>query len=158
LAETGRPAPWQTLLATFFGAGLLPKAPGTAGTFAAAALLLPGVMLDLPCLGILAGPLLLLTLLIGALSVPGYLRATGLQDPGAVVIDEAAGLYAGACLLRPTWLELALVVVLFRLLDIAKPFPVNRLERLPGAWGVMADDLAAGLLAGLLTLFSRTLF
>jgi len=52
----------------------------------------------------------------------------------------------------PDFVRILLAFLLFRLLDIFKPWPINRLERLPGAWGVMADDLFAGLLSGLLSI------
>jgi len=86
-------------------------------------------------------------------------RRRGVHDPGAVVIDEVAGqwlaLVVAWLLLRPaTPTGLAVLVaagfVLFRLLDVVKPWPIRKLERLPGGLGIVADDLAAGLLAGLL--------
>jgi len=64
-----------------------------------------------------------------------------------VVIDEVAGILLALCLVRPTLVHLVAAFLLFRLFDIWKPFPVGRLERLPGAWGVTADDLMAGLYA-----------
>ncbi len=83
----------------------------------------------------------------------------GAHDPGAVVIDEVAGqwlaLVVAWLVLRPaTPTTLAVLVatgfVVFRLFDVLKPWPIRMLERLPGGLGIVADDLAAGLLAGLL--------
>ena len=83
-------------------------------------------------------------------------RRTGIGDPGPVVIDEVAGVWATLLLVPPTVavaspvITSILVFLLFRLFDIVKPWPISALERLPRGWGVMADDLAAGILAGIL--------
>ncbi|MFZ5786292.1 MAG: phosphatidylglycerophosphatase A, partial [Acidobacteriota bacterium] len=80
------------------------------------------------------------------------------SDPGPVVIDEVAGQWLALALLvaaQPRPLSLGLVAgsfLLFRLFDVVKPWPIGRLERLPGGWGILADDLAAGLAAGLVHL------
>ena len=79
-------------------------------------------------------------------------------DPGPVVLDEVAGQWlalAVGALARPrppVPRELAVAFLLFRLLDVAKPWPIRPLERLPGGWGIVADDLAAAVAAGLLAL------
>jgi phosphatidylglycerophosphatase A len=133
------------LLATVFGAGLSPVAPGTAGTLAAVPLFwaLSQGGLPLELLGLL---------LVTALAVPcaGHVAArAGHRDPQTVVIDEAAG-YLLAMLGHPaTWPWMAAGFLLFRLFDIVKPFPVRRLEALPGGWGIVADDLMAGAYAWL---------
>jgi phosphatidylglycerophosphatase A len=81
----------------------------------------------------------------------------GHPDPGPVVLDEVAGQWlalAVVVLLRsrpPEAREFAAAFVLFRLLDVAKPWPIHHLERLPGGWGIVADDLAAAFVAGLLS-------
>jgi phosphatidylglycerophosphatase A len=80
------------------------------------------------------------------------------EDPAQVVIDEVAGMWltlAGAAQVNAP--SLAAGFVLFRLFDIWKPFPLRRLERLPGGWGVMADDLGAGLYAALVLSLSGCL-
>jgi phosphatidylglycerophosphatase A len=87
------------------------------------------------------------------LAVPHF----GVQDPSQVVIDEVAGVWVAIALIPvttvqadPLW-SVLLAVVFFRVFDIAKPWPVNWFERLPGAIGIMADDLVAGVIAGCLT-------
>lgn len=84
-----------------------------------------------------------------------------LKDPGAVVADEVAGQWLALTTLvvvtaqRPLPVDLLGSFLLFRLFDIVKPWPIRRLESLPGGWGVVADDLAAGLAAGLIHLAAR---
>jgi len=78
-------------------------------------------------------------------------------DPGRVVIDEISGqlISLTPLLLAPTWLSVLLGFVLFRAFDILKPFPINKLERLPGGWGIMADDAGAGILTAAILLAVR---
>lgn len=142
------PSPWlpSTLLATWFGAGLLPGAPGTWGALAA----LPfGVGLYW-----LAGPLALLggavaVFAIGLWAAQSYERVAEIKDPGAIVIDEVAGQWLT---LIPASLEpwafnpwaVLLAFLLFRFFDIMKPWPVRWADRhLKGSFGVMADDVIA---------------
>ncbi len=67
-------------------------------------------------------------------------------DPSEVVIDEVVGQWLALAVVNPVdWRQWLAAFVLFRALDIAKPFPLRRLERLPGGWGIVADDVAAGL-------------
>lgn len=126
--------------------------PGTVGTLAGLPLFLPALLNpELPrWIAPAAG--LFLSLLLGALAIPPVLKASGMEDPSFVVIDEVAGMAAALCLCPPTLLHAGFAFVLFRILDIWKPFPIGRLERLPGWWGIMADDLLAGFLAGAVTL------
>jgi phosphatidylglycerophosphatase A len=71
----------------------------------------------------------------------------GQPDPPQVVIDEMAGMWLAAIALPPTLYDLAAVFLLFRFIDVVKPAPIPRLERLRGGLGIVADDVAAGLLA-----------
>jgi len=134
------------LLATFFGAGRSPIIPGTAGTLASlplAALLLAA----LPSWGFA-----LATLLVIAISIPAAERASrllGRKDPGCVVIDETAGLFVTLLGLPFSWMTLAGAFLLFRVMDVIKPQPARRAERLPGGWGIVSDDLIAGAYANL---------
>lgn len=90
-------------------------------------------------------------------------RRRGVADPGPVVADEVVGQWVALAILvvatgqRPGFPDLAASFLLFRLFDIVKPWPIRRLERLPGGWGIVADDLAAGLAAGLVHLGARVL-
>jgi phosphatidylglycerophosphatase A len=141
------------LLATCFGIGRIPGAPGTAASLAA---------LPLACwLGFVGGwPALLgaaiAATLIGIWACGLYAMHAGLKDPSPCVLDEVAGqwltllplaLYGELLSVVP----LLLAFALFRFFDILKPFPIARLEGLPGGLGVMADDILAGLMgAGVL--------
>lgn len=130
---------------SFFGLGFGPLVPGTFGT-------LGGVLVALAIpeehwtAGIAAAVFLssLLTVLLG----PAACRAAGRKDPPAVVMDEVAGFLVVVALVpAPTPVEMAAAFALFRVFDILKPPPARRLEGLPGGWGILLDDLAAGLFA-----------
>ena len=85
-----------------------------------------------------------------ALGVPAATiveREAGRTDPGFVVIDEVIGQWIALLLSPAGWRHGLIALALFRLFDITKPFPVRRLERLPGGWGIVFDDVAAGLYA-----------
>lgn len=74
-------------------------------------------------------------------------RALGSKDPGAIVIDEVAGMTLSVAAVPLTLATLVLGFLLFRLFDVVKPFPANVAQRLPGGVGVMVDDLIAGVYA-----------
>jgi phosphatidylglycerophosphatase A len=73
-------------------------------------------------------------------------RAHG-KDPSCVVIDEVVGIQIALVGAEPTLLGVCVAFFLFRLFDIIKPFPIHRLQSLPGGWGIVADDALAGLYA-----------
>ena len=83
---------------------------------------------------------------------PSAIAATGKNDPGEVVVDEVAGqavtfLAIGALPVKQVWLVAVGGFALFRLFDITKPWPIRKLETLPKGWGILADDLLAGVYA-----------
>ncbi|MBF0341857.1 MAG: phosphatidylglycerophosphatase A [Magnetococcales bacterium] len=133
------------ILATFFRAGHLPKAPGTWGTVAA----IPLALFSQWSGPVAAWILLLVICVVGTWSADVACRVLQKPDPQEVVIDEVAGFLLTMIDAPLGWGWVAGGFLLFRLFDIWKPWPVNRLEQLPGGWGVMADDLAAGVYAGL---------
>lgn len=138
--------------ATLFGIGHVPRAPGTAASAVAI----------VPAWGLLAlggWPLLLVaTAMVTALGVwaaQHYANESEKDDPSEVVIDELAGQWLA---LVPATLDpaaFAIAFLAFRALDIAKPWPIWVLQRLPGGRGIMADDIAAGAIAAILVGASR---
>jgi phosphatidylglycerophosphatase A len=133
------------VVATALGAGYAPVAPGTFGS--AVGLLLWLALPTIHSLQLLAIVVIsILGVWSGSVAEDHFQR----RDPGHVVIDEVAGMMVTLAF-NPVagfaWLTAAFV--LFRAADIVKPFPADRLERLPGGLGIMADDLAAGVYANL---------
>ena len=145
MAQAALPA---RLIATWFGCGLSPKAPGTVGSIGAVPLHLALSML---------GPVPH-TAAIAALSLAGVwasneiARAEGIEDPQKVVIDEVCGtLIAMGMVSGAGWGMRLLALVLFRVLDITKPGPIDSVQRLePPGVGIMADDVLAGIAAGVM--------
>ncbi len=74
-------------------------------------------------------------------------QQSGQEDPGFVVIDEVAGQCVALLGCPADWAHALVCLALFRLFDITKPYPVGKLEDLPGGWGIVFDDVAAGLYA-----------
>jgi phosphatidylglycerophosphatase A len=141
---------WAWVLATFFGVGFLRPAPGTWGSVAglllwlAAAHWLHPSLLHL-ALGTAVAALLLLLAGIPASAIVAREAAT--EDPGFVVADEVVGQWIAliAAGLRP-W-EWLLALLLFRILDILKPSPARQFDRMHSGFGIMMDDVAAGIYA-----------
>lgn len=143
-ARAGSPAPSTAqLIATAGGIGRIPGAPGTVGSLIGAALCVPLLGLGWPFhLAAAAG------LCAVALAVAGRAAAElGQPDPPQIIIDEIAGVCVAMLALPLQWYDVSAVFLLFRLFDVVKPAPISRLERLPGGIGIVADDIAAGLLA-----------
>jgi phosphatidylglycerophosphatase A len=135
------------VLATWFGCGHVPYAPGTAGTLGAVPLYL--VLRPHGPFAVLATAAILGA--IGVWAANDVIASTGQKDPQIVVIDEVVGVLVTLSASRPTWTSLALGVVAFRVFDQWKPWPARTFEkRLPGGWGVVMDDVAAGAWGALL--------
>ena len=140
-------------LATWFGAGLSPKAPGTAGSLAALPFVLGVLSFNSETVVAMVS---LVLLLIGVWSGGIVGRLWGQVDHGAIVIDEVLGqliaiaipFFALVGWVDSIWL-FSVGFVLFRIFDVLKPWPVDWLDRnLKNPWGVMLDDVAAGVWAG----------
>ena len=131
------------ILATGFGCGRVPLAPGTAGTLGALPLyfvLRPhGPLVVLGAAAVLA--------VVGVWASNHVIAETGQTDPQIVVIDEVAGVLVTLSVSAPTWTSVVLGVALFRIFDQWKPWPARRLESLHGGLGVVMDDVAAGVWA-----------
>ena len=155
----------KRLLASCFGLGRLPVAPGTWGS------LPPAIIFALMCQ--LGASALLISLVMAALALGGcavcikfapvVTAATGKTDPREVVADEFAGqavtflaitfLTAGSATPRQIWVITVLGFMLFRLFDIVKPWPICEFEKLPKGWGILADDLMASVYAAVILAF-----
>lgn len=138
-------SPLATIVATGFGAGYSPIAPGTAGSLVGLALFWP--LSRLP--GEAQAVALAAVFFAGVAASTDLARRLGAHDPGLVVVDEVAGMWAS--LLLVPWSAGSAIVgfLLFRVMDVVKPYPARALESLPRGWGIMADDLMAGLYANL---------
>ena len=101
-------------------------------------------------LGVVYGGVCLLCLIsVAVLTSDLSGKLLGRRDPSEIVIDEVAGFSVTLFLLSLSWLNLLLGFLLFRLFDISKPFPIRRLERVKGGFGIVLDDLLAGIYANL---------
>jgi phosphatidylglycerophosphatase A len=133
-----------TALSTFFGVGYARVAPGTV----ASAVALPIAWLILWKLGPTALMMASLGIyLIGVWSCDVYAKRTGGVDPSECVIDEVAGQLVSLSFVPHSILLYGAAFLLFRLFDIVKPFPVRQSESLPHGFGIMTDDMLAGLYA-----------
>jgi phosphatidylglycerophosphatase A len=162
IAVVSHPFTWFYVLTAVLGVGLGIDLPFQAGRFGIAVVLIPSIVVWL------------LLALLGVKASRQVAEFAGLKDPQYVVIDEVSGVHltlilglapvTPMVLLRPedaatfalysgmsilNWKFLLAGFLLFRLFDIAKPFPCRRLEKLPGGWGIMADDWMAGVYAAI---------
>ncbi len=142
-AKPGAPF-FVRLIATGCFSGYSPVASGTAGSLVALAVFALPIMRSQ---GALAAAVIL-SLTVGAY-VSGIMERWHGDDPSIVVIDEIAGMWISLMLLPQSPAITAIAFILFRLFDIIKPPPARRLERIKGGWGIMLDDVAAGLYANI---------
>ena len=144
-----RPSTVAALIATGLGSGYAPFAPGTAGSAVA-------LVLWWPLSGVspwVQAAVLAVVSLVGVSAATSVARSLGLKDPGIIVVDEVVGMWLSLLALPFTPATATAGFLLFRALDVWKPFPARRLELLPDGWGIVADDLMVGLYAnGLLRL------
>jgi phosphatidylglycerophosphatase A len=127
--------------------GTSPWAPGTAGS-------LVGVVAGWWASRLLAPPwYLAATVVLFAVGVAASSRverAAHRKDPSVVVIDEVVGMFVALFAVPLRIVDVLIAFLCFRLFDITKPFPLRRLEAQPGGWGIMLDDLVAGIYANVL--------
>lgn len=142
-------------LATCFKIGHLPIAPGTWGSLVA----IIGWWLWLQYLDPLVFIVLIIAIFaIGVFTTNTIIAHTGEKDPSRVIIDEVAGQWLGLLILPDGMLYIVGAFVLFRFLDIFKPWPIRQMEQFPKGWGVMLDDTLAGLLTlGFIQVVNRLL-
>lgn len=150
LKRKDRKETWAWILATWFGSGCAPKAPGTVGSFFALPLVLIGTYLG-------TASLFFVTIFLfglGLWATDVVLKKQQKQDPGFVVIDEVVGQTITFLLLVSATVPLYVILtgfLLFRLFDIWKPWPVSYFDqKVHNAFGVMMDDVVAGIYAAIL--------
>jgi phosphatidylglycerophosphatase A len=129
------------IVATWFGCGLVPKAPGTAGSAGAIPLYLLAIQAGR---GGLAAAAIAVTA-IGVWAASVVARDLGTKDPQVVVVDEVAGVLITMLPMAHASPRAVIVgFLLFRLLDVVKPWPIRKFEALAGGWGIVMDDVVAG--------------
>ena len=138
---------WASLTATFFNIGYAKPGPGTWASVATV-LLWRGLSSALPDVRFLATIVVaLIVIVIGIPAATQVARALGKKDPSVVVVDEVAGQMIALIGAALDWKSMLAALILFRVFDITKPFPLRRIERLPEGAGIMLDDVGAGLYA-----------
>lgn len=130
-------------IGTGLGSGYTPKAPGTA-----ASLLALLIFFIFPLNSINWFILSILFFFVGVWSGSEIEKDKG-EDPGLVVIDEMVGQWLAVIFLPYSWITLLIGFILFRVFDIFKPYPINRSQKLKAGWGIMIDDVLAGVYANI---------
>jgi len=145
-----------------FGLGRLPVAPGTWGSVPVAVVF--GLLCQFGAGAVLVCAVMGVFVVAGSVvcvkCAPAAIAATGKIDPGEVVADEFAGqavtllsvpfVMAGGFTVGQIWAVAGIGFLIFRILDIAKPWPIRKLEKLPQGWGILADDLLAGVFGAII--------
>jgi phosphatidylglycerophosphatase A len=150
IATPAKKTRWAWAVATFFGAGYLKPGPGTYGSVAA--VLIWFALFHFLDVSFLARILITLSMAAAAtaIGIPAstiVARESGRKDPGFVVIDEVAGQWLALAFTVPLWPFALMSLLFFRFFDIFKPWPIRKLEQLPGGTGIVLDDLGAGVYA-----------
>ncbi len=136
------------LIATWFGSGLLPKAPGTWGSLAALPFAWVILFVAPSALALVAASFLLL--FVGVWASALHSDTLGTHDAGEIVVDEVVGQWIVLAVAPISPLGWAAAFVLFRIFDVIKPWPINWIDkRVTGGWGIMLDDVVAGIFGAL---------
>ncbi len=154
------------MLTSCFGLGRLPLAPGSWGSLPSAVIFALMWQFHAPPIAtsLVMAALALAASVVCVKFAPAAIEATRKDDPGEVVADEVAGqaltflpvplLAAAPASPKEAWLAAAAGFFFFRAFDAVKPWPIYRLEKLPKGWGILADDLLAGVFAAVVTVIS----
>lgn len=142
--------PLPHIIATVGGAGFFPKAPGTIGSlitvlvYAVVFPAEPSVLIHTVFL------LILIAVFFAGVWASGLAEADYGHDPSCVVIDEVVGMGLSLLWLPTSWIWMLAAFVVFRIMDVTKSLGGDRMQRLPGGWGIMMDDVVAGLWTNIL--------
>src|SRR5262249_14114604 len=131
-------------IVTAFGVGYVPVAPGTFGSAVGLAL-----WKGLPASVIVQAVVIVALMVVGSIAGTTVERYFGKSDPRQMIVDEVMGMLITLFMNPVGWTGALVGFLLFRFTDVVKPYPANRLERLPGGLGVMADDAMAAVYANL---------
>ena len=136
------------LIATWFGSGYLPKAPGTWGSLAALPFAWVILTFSPGALPLLAASFVLLA--VGVWASARHSATLGTHDAGEIVVDEVVGQWIVLAIAPFSPLGWLVAFLLFRFFDVVKPWPISWIDaRVSGGWGIMLDDVVAGLFAAL---------
>ncbi len=139
-------------IATVCFVGYFPKAPGTAGSFVTLLL-----VYFLPTISFLHSIVLLSVIFfVGIFVSTKIAKFYKLHDPSIVVVDELLGMWIGLLALPKIWWLYLIAFILFRFFDITKIYPINKLEKIKDGWGIMLDDLLAGIFTFLVVHLLKT--
>jgi phosphatidylglycerophosphatase A len=150
------------IIASGFGAGYSPVAPGTAGALffiIAAGWWFPLAPVSIQ-IGLCVG-LFFLSVVSSSIVEKDLIARFGQEsghDAGMIVIDEVIGQAIAMIAIPISLYAIIAAFVLFRVFDITKPFPANRIQTLPGGWGITMDDVIAGIYANLVIQLARIFF
>jgi len=133
---------FSKMISSFFGIGFFPVAPGTLASLITI-LIYKYVLYQLKWPFMLS--LFLVIYLLGVAASSRYVSIFGKHDPGEVVIDEVLGQLVALFLLRPSWIMVLSAFFLFRFFDIIKPLFIKKAEKFSKGWGIMLDDIVAGI-------------
>lgn len=142
------------LLATWFGCGFVPIAPGTFGSLAT----VPLIFLLRDAHFIIKLAVLIIMVIIATVVTKMTQGIFDGDDPKEIVIDEVSGMLMAALFIPFTWRSIGIAFVLFRIFDIAKPFPIRKIERIKGGIGIVMDDIVAGAMTYVLMKFFIPVF
>lgn len=135
------------IISSFFGVGYFPVAPGTLTSL----LIILAYKFYLFRLGWSLHLLILFLLFfVGVYTSTKIEKESRKKDPRKIVIDEACGQLLVLFRMSDAWLPLIIGFILFRIFDIAKPYPIKKVEALPSGWGIMMDDMVAAIYAGVI--------
>ncbi|MBI4387935.1 MAG: phosphatidylglycerophosphatase A [Candidatus Omnitrophica bacterium] len=141
---------WQELTGNFFYLGRSPWFPGTVGSAAGLALIVLINWLGGGKASLVHLAAVIVLFALGLQSSRSYVQEKLNNDPQEVVIDEVLGIFVTFLGMPIHWKSLLFGFVFFRVLDIWKPYPIKKLEKIPNGWGVMLDDVLAGVYANVI--------
>ena len=138
---------WKEFFATGFYSGYFPTAPGTAGTLLAALIYIFEYIIFKSNI-IISNLIIVIILILPSIRLGDAAeKIFGKKDPSHVVLDEMLGYWVSVLFIPFSWHIVLLAFIMFRIMDIFKPYPIRKFEKLNGGLGIMLDDIIAGIYA-----------